>query len=60
MGITGLILGFAAIAIGIIMTILLIVGIAWMEANQGKFGPGPGGPGGRPGGGGNFNNPKKL
>jgi hypothetical protein len=47
MNVTGLILGFAAILIGVIMTVLLIVGVAWIQANQGKFGPGPGqGPGG--------------
>ena len=46
MGLTGLILGFVAIAIGVFMTILLVIGIAWMKANQGKFGPG--GPGGGP------------
>ncbi|HKA08102.1 MAG TPA: hypothetical protein VKD71_12660 [Gemmataceae bacterium] len=45
MGLTGIILGFVAILIGVIMTILLIIGIGWMQANQGKFGPGgPGGP----------------
>ena len=45
MGLTGIILGFVAILIGVIMTILLLIGIAWMQANQGKFGPGgPGGP----------------
>jgi hypothetical protein len=43
MGLTGIICGFAAILVGVIMTILLIIGLAWMQANQGKFGPGPGG-----------------
>jgi hypothetical protein len=53
MALTGIITGFAAIALGIILTILLFVGVAFMQANQGKFGPGvgggPGGPGGGPG-----------
>jgi hypothetical protein len=47
MNVTGLILGFATILLGVLMTILLIAGFAWIQANQGKFGPGPGqGPGG--------------
>ena len=44
MGLTGIILGFAAILIGVILTILIIVGVAWMQANQGQFGPGGGNP----------------
>ena len=50
MGLAGLILGFATILLGVLATVLLIIGIAWMQANQGQFGPGgPGG--GAPGGG---------
>jgi hypothetical protein len=51
MGLTGLILGFASIAIGVLMTILLVVGIAWMQANQGRFAPA---------GNQNMNNPKRF
>lgn len=51
MGMAGLITGFSAIAIGIIMTILLIIGFAWLQANQGKFAPAPA-PGAGQGGGG--------
>jgi|SRR5262245_33193675 len=47
MGVTGIILGFVAIFLGIVMTILLLIGVAWMQANQGKWGaPGGGGGGG--------------
>ena len=43
MGTAGIITGFAAILIAAIPVVLIILGFAWMQANQGAFGPGPGG-----------------
>lgn len=60
MGTAGIITGFAAILIGLILTVLLIAGMAWMKANQGRFGAGPGAGGGGGGGGRPANNPKRF
>lgn len=49
MGVTGIVTGFAAILLGVVLSILLLLGVAFMKTNQGKFGPG-GGPGGGPAG----------
>lgn len=50
MSTAGIVTGFAAILISLILIGLMIAGFAWMQANQGNFGPGPGGggPGGNP------------
>lgn len=53
MGTAGIITGFAAILLSVIMIVLLMLGVAWMQANQGNFGPGPGG-------GGAGGNPRKF
>jgi hypothetical protein len=40
MGVAGIITGFAAIVISLIFVILTFVGVAFMNMNQGNFGPG--------------------
>jgi len=55
MGTAGIVTGFAAILISLILGVLMIAGFAWLQANQGNFGPGAGGGGGGPGA-----NPKRF